>query len=37
MFGIGKAKAVKVLSSGCQLLKIGNPDMATNDALQEAT
>ena len=37
MFGIGKAKAVKVLSSGCQLLKIGNPDMAMNDVLQEAT
>jgi len=37
MFGIGKAKAVKVLSSGCQLLKIGNSDMAMNDVLQEAT
>ena len=37
MFGIGKAKAVKVFSSGCQLLKIGNPDMAMNDFLQEAT
>jgi len=37
MFRIGKAKTVKVLSSGCQLLKIGNPDMAVNDVLQEAT
>jgi len=37
MWGIGKAKAVKVLSSGCQLLKIDNPDMAITDVLQEAT
>jgi len=35
--GIGKANAVKVLSSGCQLLKIGNPDMTITDVLQEAT
>ncbi|KAG0719750.1 hypothetical protein GWK47_049874 [Chionoecetes opilio] len=37
MWGIGKAKAVKVLSSGCKLLKIGNPDMAMDEVVQEAT
>ncbi|KAG0718576.1 hypothetical protein GWK47_052177 [Chionoecetes opilio] len=37
MWGIGKAKAVKVLSSGCKLLKNGNPDMAMDEVVQEAT
>ena len=27
MWGIGKARALKVFSSDCQLLKIGNPTM----------
>ncbi|KAG0712045.1 hypothetical protein GWK47_019289 [Chionoecetes opilio] len=37
MWGIAKAKAVTVLSSGCKLLKIGNPDMAMDEVVQEAT
>ena len=37
MRGIGKAKAVKVLLSGCKLLKMGNTEMPLDEVLLEAT
>ena len=37
MWGIGKAKAVKVLLSGGKLLKMGNTEMPMDDVLLEAT
>lgn len=37
MWGVGKAKAVKLLSSGCKPLKTGNPNIAMDEVLQEAT
>ena len=37
MWGIGKAKAVKVLLPRCNLLKMGNTDMPMDEVLLEAT
>ena len=37
VWGIGKTKTVKVLSSGSQQLKIDNPNVAMNCVLQEVT
>ena len=37
MWGIGKAKAVKVLLSGGKLLKMGNTEMPMDEVLLEAT
>ena len=37
MWGIGKAKAVKVLLPGCKLLQMGNTEMPMDEVLLEAT
>ena len=37
MWGIGKAKAVKVLLSGCKRLKMDNTEMPMDEVLLEAT
>ena len=37
MWGIGKAKAVKVRLPGCKLLKMGNTEMPMDEVLLEAT
>ena len=37
MWGIGKAKAVKVRLPGCKLLKMGNTEISMDEVLLEAT